>query len=95
MKKHLLDILKQATSWNDIYRKLVEINNKNSKLAGTLFEYFCKYYFLADSSLNSDYKNIWLFEDITHSIRAKLGLGKIDFGIDLVLEDQEGKISVV
>ena len=60
-----------------------------------MFEQFCRYYYLCEPTIRSEYKNIWNFSEIPTSIKQKLNLGKTDHGIDLVLEDQEGGFSVV
>ncbi len=90
-----LEILKNSISWNDIYKKLAELSINNERLAGKLFEEFCKYYYLNEPSVCSDYQNVWLFDEIPHQVKKKLNLGTIDHGIDLVLEGREGDFSVV
>ena len=94
-KIKLLDIIQNAATWNDIYIQLVKYNTGIDHSAGKLFEEFCKYYYLTEPSLNGEYKHIWLFSEIPSKVKVKLNLGKTDYGIDLVLEDFDGKLSVV
>lgn len=87
----LLNILKNVQSWTDLYDTLCKKNNET----GRLFEEFCKYYFITESSVCLEYKNIWLFNEAPKKVKEKLNLGKIDHGIDLILEDNEGYFTVV
>lgn len=95
MEQKLTKILSKAKSWTDIFNEVSRINLEKPKLAGTLFEVFCKYYFLEDPSVRSDYKHVWLFEEAPQKIKKKLGFAKRDYGVDLLLEDKEGAFSVV
>lgn len=95
MREILLKILSKAKSWSDIYTDLAQLNSKNSKLAGTLFEYFCKYYYLAEPIVASDYKNVWLYEEVPQEVKEKLNIAKQDHGIDLILINHEDEYTVV
>ena len=87
----ILNIVEKATSWNEVYENLL-LSDQSS---GKLFEEFCKCYYLCEPSVSSEFKNVWLFSEIPIEVKAKLNLGKIDHGVDLVLENQEGEFSVV
>lgn len=91
----LLMILNHSSNWNDIYNQLLKYNTPQKYSAGKLFEEFCKYYFLAEPTVKNDYKHVWFFSEIPLRIKEKLNLGKIDHGIDLVLEGYDGNFSVV
>lgn len=87
----LLNILKNVQSWTELYDELCKKNNDT----GRLFEEFCKYYFVTEPSVCLEYKNIWLFNEAPRKVKEKLNLGKIDHGIDLILEGKEGYLTVV
>jgi len=93
---NLLKILDHSTNWNDIYNQLLKYNapDKNHAI-GKLFEDFCKHYYLTEPSVKNEYKNVWFFSEIPQKIKNKLNLGKIDHGIDLVLEGHDDTLSVV
>ncbi len=91
----LFKILDTSHCWNDLYQQLIKYNTKLDKTAGKIFEKFCKYYYLSELSLKLEYKHVWSFREIPDNIRKRLNLSKIDHGVDLVLEDNEGKLSVV
>lgn len=91
----LLKILNQSSTWNTIYKNLLNYNYSQDNSAGKIFEEFCKYYYLVEPTVKHDYKNVWLFSEIPHTIKEKLNLGRVDHGIDLVLEGQDNSLSVV
>jgi len=97
---HLIDVLKGTTTWLEFKTKLEQqsmlesINNKNLFI-GKSFEFFTKYFFLHDTKHIDQYKNVWLFDELPTEIRNRYKLGNVDYGIDLVLEDTEGKITAV
>lgn len=93
--QNLTAILKNVSSWNDIYSQFKKYNVENNRSAGRLFEQFCKYYYLCEPSIKNEYKNVWLFDETPSEVKTKLNLGKVDHGIDLVLEGQGGDFSVV
>ena len=64
-------------------------------MAGKLFEIFCKYYFLSEPTVKDDYLNVWLYEEIPQAVKEKLNLGSVEHGVDLILEDEEGKYTAV
>jgi len=85
----LLKILNDVQTWDDIKPKFDEWVKKDKKLGGTLFEVFCKYYFLTEPAYKDEYKNVWLFDEIPYGIKAKLGFSDIEYGIDLILENED------
>lgn len=93
---NLSALLDRSKNWNDIYNQLLKYTalDKN-KIIGNLFEEFCKQYYLVEPSVKNEYKNVWLFSEIPQKIKDKLQLGKVDHGIDLVLEGQDNTLSVV
>lgn len=95
MKEIILKILSKAKSWSDIYNDLAKLNSENPKLAGTLFEHFCKYYYLTELTVASDYKNVWLYEEAPQEVKERLNIAKQDHGIDLILIDHEDAYTVV
>jgi len=92
---YLLSILNHSFSWNDIYNKLISYNSSQNNLAGKIFEEFCKYYYLIEPTVKHEYKHVWLFPEVPHGVKEKLNLGKIDYGIDLILEGHDGSFSAV
>jgi len=105
MKKHLalntterelLAILKCSSNWDDIYNNFTKYQKLHRPYyIGRLFELFCKYYYLAESTVSREYKNVWLFSETPSTIKTKLNLGKIDYGIDLILEGYDGALSAI
>ncbi|MFA6303956.1 MAG: hypothetical protein WC627_12605 [Legionella sp.] len=95
MTNDLLSIIKNASTWWDVYSELSKQNTVRNPLVGKLFEEFCKCYYLLDSLVKNEYRNVWLFSEIPQNIKTRLNLGKIDHGIDLVLEGVDGTLSVV
>ena len=82
--------LQRSNTWDDLYQFI-----SADPQAGKVFEKFTKLYFLCEATVCHEYKNVWLFEEVPLKIRQKLGIGNRDYGIDLILEDQEGGLSVV
>lgn len=95
------EILNSGKSWEQIREKIESIdsllNNKNSKeyAIGKIFEVFSKLYFMAEPSVKDDYKNVWLYNEIPTEIKDLLDLTDIEYGVDLLLEDFEGKYTAV
>ena len=95
MEQVLKRILTGTTGWDQIYEKLAIRNEIEVTSVGKLFEQFCKYYYLAEPSVASDYKNVWLYEEAPREVKEKLNLAQSDHGVDIILEDMEGGYSVV
>jgi predicted helicase len=82
---HLNQILSHATGWAAIHSWLIQQPNN-----GKLFEFLCKYYYLTDP----EYENAFLSTEVPTAIKNKLGLNG-DHGIDLVLENADGRLTAV
>jgi predicted helicase len=95
MTNDFLSIIKNASTWLDVYGELSKQNTGRNPAVGKLFEKFCKYYYLLDPLVKNEYRNVWLFSEIPQNIKTRLNLGKVDHGIDLVLEGVDGTLSVV
>jgi superfamily II DNA or RNA helicase len=91
----LITVFTSSSNWDDIYNNLLQYNTPQKNSAGKLFEEFCKYYYLTEPTVKHEYKHVWLFSEIPHTVKEKLNLGKIDHGIDLVLEGHDGTFSVI
>jgi superfamily II DNA or RNA helicase len=87
-------ILSQSNNWGEILNALKKID-PSGRESGFLFEKFAKLYFQFEPSICGDYKNVWLFRECPNDIKAKLSLGSIDYGVDLVLEGRDQKFTVV
>ena len=59
---------------------------KDTIQKGTLFEEFIYYLFKLHPNFQQFTTNIWLYNDIPHSIKHSLSLPSKDMGIDLLLE---------
>ena len=87
--KNTFDVLEYNIS--NIYNKpctnLYELRQKanNKKEKGDLFEEFCKIYLI---SLKK-YNNVWLLKDVPNDILNKLGLKRVDMGIDIICNKEE------
>ena len=95
------DILSTAKLWDDIkfelskYNTSASLTTSKNTLAGVMFECFAKYYFMSIGTEKSKYANVWLFNDIPLHIRERLNIGMQDYGVDIVLEDVDGKLYAV
>ena len=84
-----------VTSWRDAHAALVLHNEPGDSTAGYLFEEFAKYFFLAAPEYKGEFKNVWAETEIPTRVRKKLTLAKRDHGVDLLLEDHEGRFHAV
>jgi len=92
----LKSILQINKSWYDIKKEIeLLVKSEGTVFAGKLFEEFTKLYFLHEPSVKDDFLNVWLYDDIPLSIKEKLNLGKVEYGVDLLLEDNENRFIVV
>ena len=84
-------LLTGVASWNNVYDKLmqVEISEGNNE-AGKLFELMAKYYFLYEPSICAEFKRVWLYDEVPSQLKKDLDLPKIDHGIDILLQNQDG-----
>jgi len=90
-----LNMIQSVASWDDIQLKLEKFNISGNTSAGVLFEQFCQYFYLTDPRVKNYYKNVWRFHEVSIDVKEKLGFGKVDHGVDLILEGHDGTWSVV
>ncbi len=97
----LYNKLYEVKEWSLLKERLSENNTHNTEgvakdtTAGKIFEYFAKYYFKVHFKENGIYRNVWLFNEVPLDIRNKLNVKGQDYGVDLILETQEGLLYVV
>ena len=97
----LIESLEDCKSWDDLKPKLESYNTSETKqtkkdtVAGKIFEFFAKYYFLTEPEQADLYDKVWLYEELPIEITQKLKLPAIDHGIDLLLQDKDGKFHAV
>jgi len=66
--------------YNKPANNMEELKNRNLKVKGDIFEYFCQLYMKKCYKL----KKVWLLNEVPDNIKKELNLNKNDFGIDLV-----------
>lgn len=91
----LVTILETAACWRGLHRNLITHYQTNLSKAGKAFELFAKSYFLCEPTIRDEYKQVWLFNEAPLKVKQQLGVGHKDYGIDLILEDHEDRLSVV
>ncbi|WP_299288902.1 DEAD/DEAH box helicase [uncultured Mucilaginibacter sp.] len=97
----LTEIIKDKNTWSEIKEELSKYNihdnitGEKDTRAGKIFELFTKYYFLTSPIEKDNFKKVWLFDETPLEVRNKLNLGNQDYGVDLILEDNEGELFVV
>jgi superfamily II DNA or RNA helicase len=90
-KNILADIIKDKSNWNELKPELSKYNIDNREKgikdtsAGLIFEVFTKYYFLTAPEVDGLYSDVWLYDEIPLSVKNKLDLGTVEYGIDLLL----------
>jgi superfamily II DNA or RNA helicase len=100
-KQILIELLQGVTKWSELKNRLENYNTSQTEtttkktLAGRIFECFSKYYFLIDPEKKDLYQNVWNYEEIPQKIKETLKLPQIDHGIDILLEDIDGKFHAV
>lgn len=96
----LIQLLDSAKSWRQLKPELSKLNTTKSStsrkktIAGKVFEYFCKYYFIVDPT-QDEYETVWMYEEIPENIRTDLQLPPIDHGIDILLKNRDGDYCAV
>ncbi|MEY8716593.1 DEAD/DEAH box helicase [Francisella philomiragia] len=96
MHKELVSsIFKNVNSWQLFKNEFECFYQYDFSEIGRKFEVFTKYYFLLEKSFCNDFKNIWLYKEVPLNIQEYLNITSQDYGIDLVLEDYNGKYYVV
>jgi predicted helicase len=97
----LIKLLDGVTKWSELKIRLEDHNTSQTEtttkktLAGRIFECFSKYYFLTDPEKKDLYRNVWHYEEIPQKTKEVLKLPNIDHGIDILLEDLDGKFHAV
>jgi len=100
-QKILTNIIEGKTDWTELKTELSKYNiddrEKGIKdtTAGKIFEVFTKYYFLTAPEIDGLYSNVWLYDEIPLNTKAKLDLGTIEYGIDLLLKTIDDKYIAV
>jgi superfamily II DNA or RNA helicase len=90
--KTLLEILKTAKSWLDVFTKLEHLQrNGDQRIAWESFELFCKHYLLT----SGDYKDVWLSEEAPPAVLRRLNLARPEHGYDLIVRTIEGEFGIV
>ena len=69
--------------YNTPAHTIQELQTRNTKLKGDIFEYFCLRYMHICYGL----ERVWLYNDVPETVRVHLHLGKRDMGIDLIGKD--------
>ncbi len=91
-KKILSGIIQDKTNWTDLKPESSKYNIDNREegikdtSAGKIFEVFTKYYFLTSPEVDGLYSDVWLYDEIPLSTKKKLDLGRVEYGIDLLLK---------
>jgi len=97
----LIELLDNVKTWSELKIGLESYNttktNTTTKrtIAGNIFEYFAKYYFLTAPIQTELYKNVWLYNEIPLNISKKLKLPPVDHGIDILLQGINGDFHAV
>lgn len=91
----LLEIIKVSNGWNDIFNSLLLQYASDQNKTKRLFHVFTKLYFFCEPTIQRQFKNVWLYTDLPSAIKEQLGYESEDCSSDLILEDNEGRLSVV
>ncbi|MBP5436577.1 MAG: helicase associated domain-containing protein [Treponema sp.] len=77
-KEQLIKLIENTDDWETLKKKLETSYNtslqkdvKKNTLAGKLFEYFAKYFFICNPLYQSEYKNVWLFDEIPLDVKKE------------------------
>ena len=85
------NFIKNAKSWNDVFKVIRDLNNIEPKKAGTLFEIFCKHYLIC----KENFKQVSLLNETDIAVLRKLNIEKQDHGCDLVVEVKKGVYAAI
>lgn len=89
--------LEGVKTLSDFNKNLIKLARKNentyTQTVGDAYEVLAKAYFKLVYS--ETFKNVWYYNDIPYDIKKKLNLPEKDKGIDLLLENTEGKFTAV
>ena len=82
-----LKILNQLDSYKNLNKQLEKYTkNKQTKLAGDIFELVVKLFLQTNPKYKTKLKNVWLLKEVNEKIKQKLNLPDEDEGIDLIAE---------
>jgi len=82
------DLIKTMKSFDDVYAAL---NGYTTKQKGDFFELLTMQVFQLHPRFAQTTEEIWLYSDITPSIKQKLNMPDKDMGIDILLKNTDGK----
>lgn len=97
----LSELLQNVQTWSELKAKLEEFNTSQTETttkkttAGKLFEYFTKFYFTVNPEYSQLYSKVWLYDEIPTEIKLQLNFPDRDFGIDLLLQDNQNRFTAV
>lgn len=85
--------LNSITTIRDFYDQIhnIQTTMQNTVVTGKIFEEFAVLVFKLHKHFQNKYKNIWLYDDIPNLIRQQFKLPLKDNGIDILLEEMNGK----
>lgn len=77
------------TFYNRPYDNMVELKKRTKNESGFIWEHFCVMYLHAKG-----YGECWLLADTPQEILDKLGLSRVDMGIDIIIKHDNGYFAV-
>ncbi len=80
-------IIQSSKSWRDLDRTIKKlIKNKQTTLAGSIFEHLTKLYFEVSPEYKTKLSKVYLLNEVPNALKKKLNLPNTDEGIDLIAE---------
>ena len=80
-------IIQSSKSWRDLDRTIKKlIKNKQTTLAGSIFEHLTKLYFEVSPEYKTKLSKVYLLNEVPNVLKKKLKLPNTDEGIDLIAE---------
>jgi superfamily II DNA or RNA helicase len=80
-------IIQSSKSWRDLDRTIKKlIKNKQTTLAGSIFEHLTKLYFEVSPEYKTKLSKVYLLNEVPNALKKKLKLPNTDEGIDLIAE---------
>ena len=77
-------IIQSSKSWRDLDRTIKKlIKNKQTTLAGSIFEHLTKLYFEVSPEYKTKLSKVYLLNEVPNALKKKLKLPNTDEGIDL------------
>jgi excisionase family DNA binding protein len=94
--RRLTDVLTGSEEgWREVHAALVPHNKRGDSTAGRLFEEFAKHFFVEAPEYRGEFKNVWAENEIPGRVKKRLTLATRDHGVDLLLEDHDGRFYAV